>query len=487
MSDYEAVLGLEVHVQLRTRSKIFCACPVDAHGAPNAHTCPVCLGHPGVLPVLNREVVRLALRFGAAVGATVTRPARFARKNYFYPDLPKGYQITQFEEPILAGGEIPFRVGAHPRVVRLERAHLEEDAGKSFHPEGSRERATLVDLNRAGTPLLEIVTLPVLRDPAEASACLHRIHALVTELGVSDGSMEDGSLRADANVSVRRRGEDVLHPKTEVKNLNSFRHVERALRWEVERQTRLHEEGEIPASATRLWDEGEGRTRVLRSKEEAEDYRYFPEPDLPPLEVPEAWIAEAREHLPELPWEREARFAAAYALGDEEARLLASDPALAGYTERAIAAAGDARAAANWILTEILRLRKETPGGLAAVRVTPEALGRLLVLAGDGTLSTPLAKAVFSVLAEEGGDPDTVVRERNLLPVDDDAAVAEAARAAVAAHPGPFAQWRKGKGTVRGFFVGQVMRTLGGRARPDAVGRAVDAALAARRDEEETT
>jgi len=478
---YEAVIGLEIHIQLATRTKIFCGCSTR-YGAPaNTQVCPVCLGHPGVLPVLNREAVRGAVRFGLAVGSRINSRSVFARKNYFYPDLPKGYQISQFQEPILDGGDLRFRMGDEDRSVRLTRAHLEEDAGKSIH-HGDGDRGTRIDLNRAGVPLLEVVTEPDLRDPGDASACLHRLHQLVLHLGICEGNLEEGNFRCDANISVRPHGQESLEAKTEVKNLNSFRHVERALRWEFRRQALALEDGHSLEQATRLWDEGAGRTRVMRTKEDAQDYRYFPDPDLPPLVLHAELIAQERRDLPELPEAMESRLAADYGLGRAEAALLAADPGLARYYEETAGSAGDGKAAANWVLTEVLRLVKDEPGGLGGIRVEAAALGKLVRMVREDVISGKIGKSVFAVLAEEGGDPEIIVRDRGLLPMADVGELAQVVLRVVDANPGPLAEYLGGKETVAHFFVGQVMRETRGKARPDAARSAVERELETRRN-----
>jgi len=477
---YEAVIGLEIHVQLLTRTKIFCACSA-AYGAPaNTHVCPVCLGHPGVLPVLNREAVAMALRFGVAVGAEPAARSVFARKNYFYPDLPKGYQISQYERPVLTGGAIKFFHDGADRAVRLTRAHLEEDAGKSFHPESGREPATLVDLNRAGVPLLEVVTEPDLRSPSEAHALLERLRQVVVYLGICDGNMEEGSLRCDANISVRRRGQEALNPKTEVKNLNSFRNVERALAWEEKRQARALEDGEPLVQATRLWDPGEGRTRVMRTKEEAHDYRYFPDPDLLPLTVDPEWVEEIRRSLPELPGDKERRLARDYGLPAEDAVVLAASWEMADYFETVAREAGDGKAAANWVLTEIMRLVKDCPEGLAGIKVEPAMLGKMVRMIAAGAISGKIGKAVFAEMEASGGDPEAIVEAKGLVPITDAGALRRVVDEVLAAHPGPAADYLAGRRAALQFLMGQVMRATGGRADPVEARNAVRAALEAR-------
>jgi len=480
---FEPVIGLEVHVQLATRTKIFCPCATSYGATPNTHVCPVCLGHPGVLPVLNREAVALALKWGAAVGATVPDRSIFARKNYFYPDLPKGYQLSQYDRPITVGGSVPFRVDGAPHRARLVRAHLEEDAGKSFHPESGREAATLIDLNRAGVPLLEVVTEPELHSAAQAEALLGRIHQLVTYLGICDGNLEEGSFRCDANVSVRPAGTDVLLPKTEIKNLNSFRNVYRALEFEIVRQSRVLEAGDKLVQATRLWDAGTGRTRVMREKEEAHDYRYFPDPDLRALEIPARWIDEVRTTLPELPWDREERLSGTYGIGFEDAQILAGTRALADYFEAAALEAGDGKAASSWVLTEILRLYKLSEDGWRGVRVPAAGLGKMVRMIRDGTISGKIGKSVFAEMAETGKDPEAIVEARGYRPISDPEQLRGIVTDVLNDHAGPVRDYLSGKEAALQFLMGQVMRRTEGRATPHLAREAVLLAIEARRVE----
>jgi aspartyl-tRNA(Asn)/glutamyl-tRNA(Gln) amidotransferase subunit B len=478
---FEAVIGLEVHVQLRTASKIFCACDAGYGAAPNTRVCPVCLGHPGVLPVLNREAVTFALRFGLAVGGTVNVPSVFARKNYFYPDLPKGYQISQYTRPVLSGGEVAFTLRGEERRVRLTRAHLEEDAGKSFHPESGREAATWVDLNRSGVPLLEVVSEPDIRSPEEAHAYLERVRQLVVYLEICDGNMEEGSLRCDANISVRERGAAAMSLKTEIKNLNSFRNVSRALAWEFNRQAGLLEEGRPLEQATRLWDDGQGRTRVMRSKEEAHDYRYFPEPDLPPLVIGPEWVERVRASLPELPWAKEARFVDAYGLSGEDAVFLSDNRELADYYERVARTAGDGKAAANWVMTEVMRCVKEERQGFDKLQVEPESLGEMIRMIGAGEISGTIGKQVFGEMAAQGGDPRAIVEAKGLRPIGDAGEVAAIVTRVLADHAGPARDYLNGRDAAFTFLVGQIMRATRGRADPGAARAALQNALDAMR------
>ncbi len=461
---WETVIGLEVHCQLQTAEKLFCGCPTRFGAPPNANTCPVCLGHPGVLPVLNDEAVDLALRVGLAVGCVVNARSVFARKHYFYPDLPKGYQTTQYEQPILEHGHLDVG-GLRVNIVRV---HMEEDAGKSLH---EAPGATHVDLNRAGTPLVEVVTAPDLRSSDAAVAYLKALHALVRAVGACDGNMEHGSFRCDANVSVRRPGAP-LGTRTELKNLNTFKGVQRAIDYEVERQIDVLEAGGAVEQETRLWDDASGRTRAMRSKEDAHDYRYFPDPDLPPLDVTPERIAAVRAALPELPAARRARFVDTLGLSEYDAGVLVSDHRLAEYYEAAVSAHPSPKALCNWVTNELLRRVDDIADAPPAAD-----LGRLVALIEDGTISGRIAKTVFDAMLDGEGAPDAIVSARSLKQLTDDGAVEAAVRSVVDAHPEQVAQFRAGKTKVKGFFVGQVMRATGGKANPGTVNEILDRLL----------
>ena len=468
-----------MHAQLLTRTKLFCACANRFGAPPNTLVCPVCLGLPGALPVLNRHAVTLALRAALATGCAVQEASVFERKNYFYPDLPKGYQISQYERPLATGGAVQVAAaGGGERAIRLARIHMEEDAGKLLH-EGypwSREKSG-VDLNRAGVPLIEIVTEPDLRGPEEAHAYLTALRAILLFAEVSDCNMEEGSLRCDANVSVRPRGAQALGTRTEIKNLNSFRHVARAIEHEIARQVAVVESGGTVVQETLLWNPDRGETVPMRSKEEAHDYRYFPEPDLPPLEVSAEWIGEARRSLPELPAERRRRFVAEYALPGYDASVLTQERDLADYFEAAARASGNAKAASNWVMTEILRKLKEDERPLAASPVAPAALAGLVRLVDSGTISGKIAKDVFERMWATGEDAGAIVEREGLTQLSDETALEAVVAEVVAGSPEQAASYRGGKAAALGWFVGQVMKKTEGRANPRRVNELLRKAL----------
>jgi aspartyl-tRNA(Asn)/glutamyl-tRNA(Gln) amidotransferase subunit B len=470
---WEAVIGLETHVQLKTESKLFCGCSAAFGAGPNEHTCPVCLGMPGVLPVVNRRAVEFAIRAALATGCEINPRSRFARKNYFYPDLPKAYQISQYDEPFCRNGRITVDLeDGTQRVVRLTRIHMEEDAGKNVHdPSG---RISKVDLNRAGVPLLEVVSEPDLRSAAEAGAYLRKLRAIVRYLDISDGNMNEGSLRCDANVSLRKRGGDQLGTRTETKNLNSFRALERAIVFEIERQAGVLNAGGAITQETRLWDADRGVTRSMRSKEEAHDYRYFPDPDLLPLEVDRAWITKARETQPELPDARRQRFVTEYELPAYDAAVLTASKELSQYYEAAVRTHRNPKAISNWVMTDVIRLADDQAGeeaDFSRLPVSPENVGRLVALIDDGTISGKIAKSVFQKMAAGGEDPRAIVEREGLLQVTDEAAIAAIVDRVVADNPDKVAQYRAGKEKLFGFLVGQVMKESAGKANPQAVNK----------------
>jgi aspartyl-tRNA(Asn)/glutamyl-tRNA(Gln) amidotransferase subunit B len=472
VSDFQVVIGLEVHAQLLTRSKIFCGCSTAFGGEPNAHTCPVCLGLPGVLPSLNRRVVEMAVRTGLALGCTIKEKSVFARKNYFYPDLPKGYQISQYELPICEGGAVPITVDGKDRAVRLVRIHMEEDAGKNLH-EVAADGSSGVDLNRAGVPLLEIVSAPDLFSVDEAIEYLKSLRAILMYLGVNDGNLEEGSFRCDANVSVMRRGSDKLGTRAEIKNMNSFRFLRQAIDYEVLRQVEIVESGGKVDQETRLFDPARGETRSMRSKEEAHDYRYFPEPDLPPLRVDQALVEEVRRSLPELPRARSDRYQRELGLSAYDAGLLTSDKALADFFDSTLAHAErgpeTAKRLANWLNGEAARLANETGLAPGEWRMTPPKLAALLALVEAGTLGGPGAKQVFEEMFRNGADPAEVVKARGLAQVSDESAIEAAVDKVLAASAAEVERYRGGRKNLMGFFVGQVMKETRGKANPAVV------------------
>jgi aspartyl-tRNA(Asn)/glutamyl-tRNA(Gln) amidotransferase subunit B len=469
--DFEAVIGLEVHAEMLTRSKIFCGCSAQFGAPPNENTCPLCLGLPGVLPVLNRRVVEYAIKAGLATHCAIAPVSRWARKNYFYPDLPKGYQISQYELPICVGGHIDIEVAGQAKTVRLTRIHMEEDTGKNIHDQHGD--ASLVDYNRSGVPLLEIVSEPDIRSPAEAAAYLRKLRAILQYLEVCDGNMEEGSFRCDANVSLRPNGSSTLGTKAEVKNMNSFRAVERALEYEIGRQTDLLQRGERVVQETRLWDADREVTRAMRSKESAHDYRYFPEPDLLPLAVSAAWVDELRAALPELPDARRERFVREYALPAYDAEVLIARKDLADYFEAAVRAHPNAKAISNWVMGDLLRVIRDRRLDAALVirdwPIPPEHLAGLVRLIDDSTISGKIAKTVFERMLASGATPEHIVAEQGLGQVTDSDAIDTAIAAVLKANLDKVAEYRAGKDKLFGFFVGQVMKATQGKANPQKV------------------
>jgi aspartyl-tRNA(Asn)/glutamyl-tRNA(Gln) amidotransferase subunit B len=467
---YEPVIGLEVHAQLLTETKIFCGCLTRFGDPPNTHLCPVCAGLPGALPVLNRRAVEFAVRAALALGCRINESSEFARKNYFYPDLPKGYQISQYDSPLASGGHVELAGGDGSIRVGITRLHMEEDAGKSLHA-GFHDSAhkTYIDYNRSGVPLIEIVTEPDLRSAADAASFFELLRELLVWLGVNDGNMEEGSLRCDANVSVRRAGTETFGTKTEVKNLNSFRFLQRALEYEVTRQVERLEGGHPIVQETRLWDQNEARTVAMRGKEEAHDYRYFPEPDLPPIELTAGRVAAIRAAMPELPAARRARLAAEYGIPARDAAELTRSRELADYFEQTARAAGNAKAAANWVMGELSRTRNERGGSIAHAGVTPAELAGLITLVDRGTINATTAKSVFDKMYATGQTADAIVRADGLAQVSDEQALAATVSGVLAAHSDAVAQYRAGKTASLGFLVGQVMKATGGKANPRLV------------------
>jgi aspartyl-tRNA(Asn)/glutamyl-tRNA(Gln) amidotransferase subunit B len=465
---YEMVVGLEVHVQLRTRSKVFCGCSTNFGASPNTNTCPVCLALPGALPVLNKQAVTLATRAAVALGCTVHPASVFSRKNYFYPDLPKGYQISQYDRPLATGGHLAIQTAeGGEKLVGITRLHMEEDAGKSIHDR--YPGVTAIDLNRAGVPLIEIVSEPDMRSPAEAGAYLRTLRQILQYLDVSDVSMEEGSLRVDANVSARRTGDTRLGTKTEVKNMNSFSGVERALAFEFARQCGLLERGEDVAQQTLLWDAAKGEARISRMKEGSHDYRYFPEPDLRPLMLDPDWIAQIEANIPELPSARKSRLAADFHLGPEEIEKLTAHPAIAEYFEGVARASGDGKAAANWVMGDVQAALNASGGDISQFAVRPADLAQLINMIRDGLVSHAAARRVFAIMAETGKPPAQIAHDEGLLKVGDDAALAGWIDEVLAEHPEEAKRYLAGERKLQGVIVGFVMKKSGGRADPKRV------------------
>jgi aspartyl-tRNA(Asn)/glutamyl-tRNA(Gln) amidotransferase subunit B len=470
LAKYEPVIGLEVHVQLLTNSKIFCACSTRFGDAPNSNTCPVCLGLPGTLPVLNKRVVEMAARASLALNCSVHEHSRFARKNYFYPDLPKGYQISQYELPLATGGWLEVEHDGAKKRIGITRLHLEEDAAKNLH-EGFSESATkaYIDYNRCGTPLCEIVSEPDMRAPQEAYAYLTTLRQILLYTGVSDCNMEEGSLRCDANVSVRLRGSREFGTKVEVKNLNSFRFLQKALEYEIERHISVIEGGGRISQETRLWNQTANRTDSMRSKEKAHDYRYFPEPDLLPVHVSAAWREEIRGALPELPRAKQQRFAREYGITAYDAEVLTGSQALADYFEAMAKAGGSAKGAANWMQTELLRRLNDSGKDIDASPVSPAALAELLKLVEGGKITGAVAKKVFATMFESGRGAAEIVAAEGLTQISDTSAIEQAAREVIAKNPENVAKYKAGNEGVFKFFVGQVMKATRGQANPQSV------------------
>lgn len=465
--EFETVVGLEVHAQLKTKTKIFCGCSTEFGGPPNTHVCPVCLGMPGMLPVLNKKVVAFAVRMGLATHCTIAEKSRFARKNYFYPDLPKGYQISQYELPIARNGHIDIDVDGAEKRIGINRIHMEEDAGKLTHD--PNRPVSRVDYNRTGVPLIEIVSEPDMRSPEEAGAYLRQLRSIVRYLGICDGNMEEGSFRCDANVSIRPKGSDVLGTRAELKNLNSFKHVEKALHYEVARQKEILADGGTIVQETRLWDTERNRSFSMRGKEEAHDYRYFTDPDLLPVVVDDAWIETLRAELPELPVEKKNRFVRQYGLPPYDADFLASSCEMADYFESCVRLFPDAKPVSNWIMGALGALLNSEGKTIDASPVSAKHLAQLLGLIDEGVISGKIAKTVFEEMAKTGNSPKDIVREKGLVQVRDEGAIEAVVDKVIARNPAEAEAYRNGKTKLIGFFVGQIMRETRGKANPQMV------------------
>jgi aspartyl-tRNA(Asn)/glutamyl-tRNA(Gln) amidotransferase subunit B len=464
---YEAVIGLEVHAQLRTASKIFCGCSTQFGAPPNTHTCPVCLGMPGVLPVLNRKVVEYALRMALATHCAIAPHSRFARKNYFYPDLPKGYQISQYELPIAEHGHVMIEVNGVPKKIGITRIHMEEDAGKLVHD--PYRPISKVDFNRTGVPLIEIVSEPDMGTPEEAGAYLRQLHAILRYLDICDGNMEQGSFRCDANVSIRPEGTIPFGTRTELKNMNSFKHVESAIAYEIRRQEEQLHDGKAVIQETRLWDQQKGITVSMRGKEEAHDYRYFPDPDLVPLVIDEAWKENIRKALPELPEAKKARFVKDYGIPSSDAEILTSSRAMGDYFEECIKHFASPKTVSNWMMGNLMAILNAQNRPIEESPVSPRHLAQLLELIDAGVISGKIAKTVLDDMVSSGKAPKVIVEEKGLVQITDDDAITEAVAKVLQENEKEVAAYKGGKTKLLGFFVGQVMKATRGKANPKMV------------------
>jgi len=467
--EFETVIGLEVHAELSTKSKIYCSCTTEFGGEPNTHCCPICIGMPGVLPVLNEKVVEYAVKAGLATGCAISEFSKQDRKNYFYPDLPKAYQISQYDLPLCTGGHIDIEVDGQVKRIGITRIHIEEDAGKLMHSETGE--GTLIDFNRCGVPLIEIVSEPDMRSAAEAKAYLEALKSILEYIGVSDCKMQEGSLRADVNISVRRKGEEKYGTRTEIKNLNSFRAVVRAIEAEAKRQINEIEFGGQVIQETRRWDDAKGMTFPMRSKEEAHDYRYFPEPDIAPVVVGKEWLERIKESLPELPADRRKRFVSEYGLPEYDAGVLTSSKVLADFFEDAAAESGNVKAVSNWIMGDLMKILKERELEAEDIPFPAEYLAKLVNLIDKGTISGTIAKKVFSKMFDTKKDPEAIVKEEGLEVVNDVSEISEAVRRVIENNPKSVEDYRGGKEKAFGFLVGQVMKETRGKADPQLVNK----------------
>ncbi|MCX5845997.1 MAG: Asp-tRNA(Asn)/Glu-tRNA(Gln) amidotransferase subunit GatB [Deltaproteobacteria bacterium] len=473
---YEPVIGLEVHAQLLTKSKIFCGCSTQFGAEPNSHTCPVCMGMPGVLPVLNKKVVEYTMKMAMATHCRINKACNFARKNYFYPDLPKGYQISQYAQPLSEHGYVDIEQDGGKKRIGITRIHMEEDAGKLMHDEHTP--SSYVDLNRTGVPLIEIVSEPDMRNAEEAAAYLKRLHEILVYLEICDGNMEEGSFRCDANVSLRQRGETAFGTRAELKNMNSFRNVQRALEYEIKRQQYVLENGQEVIQETRLWDDSQGVTLSMRSKEEAHDYRYFPDPDLVPIVIDEVWIEEVKKSLPELPLEKRERFIREYQIPPYDAGVLTSSRALADYFEEVARLSGKPKVAGNWVMGDVLRFLNEEKRDIKECTILPQSLAEMIVLIENGTISGKMAKDIIVEMYKTGETPQTIIEEKGMVQITDEDALAKTIAEILAANPAQLEQYRAGKEKLFGYFVGQVMKATQGKANPQVINELLKKMLA---------
>ncbi len=465
--DFETVIGLEVHAQMLTDTKIFCSCSTKFGGAPNSHACPVCLGMPGVLPVLNKKVVEFAMKMALATHCTINPQNVFARKNYFYPDLPKGYQISQYAYPIAEHGHIWIEADGEKKRIGITRIHMEEDAGKLIHDDVNP--VSYVDLNRTGVPLIEIVSEPDIRSSEEATDYLRRLHEILVYLEICDGNMEEGSFRCDANVSIRPRGQKEFGTRAELKNMNSFRNVQRALEYEVKRQQYLVENGQAIIQETRLWDDAQGVTNPMRSKEEAHDYRYFPDPDLVPVVVDKSWVAQIRSDMPELPQAKRERFVNEYAIPAYDAGVLTADKALAYYYEDVVKLCGKPKIVSNWLMGDVMKFLNEDKRDIRDCPITAQSLADMIKLIEEGAISGKMAKEVIDDMYKTGKTPKDIIAEKGMVQITDEGELTKTITAIIDANPKQLADYKSGKDKLFGFFVGQVMKATQGKANPQLV------------------
>ncbi|MBE3141134.1 MAG: Asp-tRNA(Asn)/Glu-tRNA(Gln) amidotransferase subunit GatB [Thermoplasmata archaeon] len=474
--EFETVIGLEVHAQMLTDAKIFCNCSTKFGGAPNSHTCQICLGMPGVLPVLNRKVVEFAMKMSLATNCEINKSCSFARKNYFYPDLPKGYQISQYAYPLAEHGYVLLDVNGKQKKIGITRIHMEEDAGKLLHDE--HNPVSYIDFNRTGVPLIEIVSEPDMRLSEEAADYLKRLHEILVYLEICDGNMEEGSFRCDANVSIRPKGQKEFGTRTELKNMNSFRNVQRALEYEIKRQQYIVENGGTVVQETRLWDDAQSATNSMRSKEEAHDYRYFPDPDLVPILVDKAWVEKIRKELPELPLTKRERFIKDYQIPAYDAGVLTADKALANYYEEVVKLCAKPKVASNWVMGDVLRFLNEEKRDIRQCPITAKSLADMIRLIEEGTISGKMAKEIVEDMYKTGKSPQTIIEEKGLVQITDEGELIKTITSIMEANPQQLADYRSGKEKLFGFFVGQAMKATQGKANPQLVNNLLKKMLA---------